>query len=156
MPKEKTNKYNSLNINVLPPPIEEGKDSQATVLQMNGNPTQPVEKLSTYAIRLIRRLLTIADADFTDISIQDREWLEEALTGTDLNTIAHHQQLTRERIRQRVNIALDLLFQKVEAWEDSQTHLCELSQRVKQLWVGEPSLDPPLTHLQNPACCSAV
>ena len=62
MPKEKTNKYNTLNINVLPPPIEEGKDSQATVLPMTGNPAQPAEKLSSFAIRLIRRLLTIVDA----------------------------------------------------------------------------------------------
>ena len=133
MTKNNSNKDNYLNINVLPPPIEEGKDSRATVLQMTGNPAQPVEKLSTYAIRLIRRLLTIADADFTDISIQDREWLEEALTGTDLNTIARHHNLTRERIRQRVNIALDLLFQKVEAWEESQNQLSEQSNLLDQL-----------------------
>ena len=96
---------------------------------MTGNPAQPAEKLSTFAIRLIRRLLTIVDADFTEVSIQDREWLEQALLGTDLNIIARHQKLTRERIRQRINAALDLLYQKVEAWEDSQT----LRERVKQL-----------------------
>ena len=133
MPKEKTNKYNSLNINALPPPIGEGKESQATVLQMTGNPAQPTEKLSSYAIRLIRRLLTIADADFTDISIKDREWLEQALLGTDLNIIARHHNLTRGRIRQRINAALDLLYQKVEAWEVSQNQLSEQSILLDQL-----------------------
>lgn len=93
------------------------------------NPAQPVEKLSIYAIRLIRRLLKIADADFTDVSIQDREWLEDVLNGTSIDEIARHHKYSPERVRQRVLAALDLLYQKVEAWEDSQT----LSNRVKQL-----------------------
>lgn len=95
--------------------------------------SQPDDKLSLYAIKLIRRLLKVADADFTDISIKDREWLEDVLTGTSLDTIARHHKLSHERIRQRVNMALDLLYQKIEAWDVSQNRLLELSQRVKQL-----------------------
>ena len=63
--------------------------------------TQPDEKLSHYAIKLIRRLLKIADADFTDISIQDREWLEDVLSGTSIDTIARHSKDTRNNHRTR-------------------------------------------------------
>ena len=45
------------------------------------NPAQKKERLSRYAIILIRRLLVIADEDFVDISVQDRVWLECALSG---------------------------------------------------------------------------
>ena len=74
MAKNEQDSLKGLNINELPPPIEAGKDSHATLLPLSENPAQPVEKLSRYALKLIRRLLTIADADYTGISFQDREW----------------------------------------------------------------------------------
>ena len=44
------------------------------------------DKLSNYAINLIRRLLLIADEDYNDISITDRDILEDVLTRTSLET----------------------------------------------------------------------
>ena len=151
MPKEKTDKCNSLNINALPPPIGEDKDSQATVLQMIGNPAQPVEKLSSYAIRLIRRLLYIADADFTDISFKDRDILEEALSGTSIDEIARRRILTRDRIRQRINKAIDLLTLKIEAWESYQSRLNELEEKVKRLEADALIKDRQIAELSQSA-----
>jgi hypothetical protein len=38
MPKEKTNKYNTLNINILSIHIEDGKDTLVTVLPIKERP----------------------------------------------------------------------------------------------------------------------
>lgn len=117
-----------------PPPIEEGKEMRATVLQMIENPNQPAEKLPSYALRLIRRLLTIVDADFTNISFQDREWLEDVLNGTSLSRIARSANVSVSTVRYHVLSALDLLSQKVEDWEKSQKEHSEMAAREKSIY----------------------
>ena len=97
------------------------------------NGPQCDDKLSSYAINLIRRLLLIADEDYNDISITDRKLLEEVLTGTSLDVIARRRDLTAERIRQRVRAALDLLHQKLEAWQVAQQQLKDLDAKASQM-----------------------
>lgn len=96
-------------------------------------PSQSAEKLPSYALRLIRRLLTIVDADFTNISFQDREWLEDVLNGTSLSRIARSANVSVSTIRYHVLSALELLSQKVEDWEKSQKEHSETAAREKQL-----------------------
>ena len=133
MPKKAANIHNSLNINVLPPPIAEGKELCATVLQMIENPNQPAEKLPSYAIKLIRRLLTIVDADNTEVSIQDREWLDSMLSGISAEEIARHAKKSSSSIRQHVNFALDYIARKISGWEDQQKQLHEMGDQLKTL-----------------------
>ena len=59
--KTACNKLNFKEVHEVPPPIN---------LDVTGcdKPSQSDEKLPSYALRLIRRLLTIVDADFTNIS----------------------------------------------------------------------------------------
>ena len=133
MPKYEASEHNTLNINSLPIPIEEGDENRATVLQLSGNAAQPDEKLSLYAIKLIRRLLKIADADFTDISFQDREWLEDVLSGTSIDTIARHAKVSQSNVRYHVTAALEHLYQKVEDWDDSAKVLSEVKAQVKRM-----------------------
>lgn len=107
---------------------------RATVLQIIENPNQPAEKLPSYAIRLIRRLLTIVDADFTNISFQDREWLEDVLNGTSLSRIARSANVSVSSVRYHVLSALELLSQKVEDWERSQKEHSETAAREKSIY----------------------
>lgn len=133
MTKNKKDIHNYLNINVLPPPIREGKDLRTAVLQMIKNPAQKKERLSRYAIRLIRRLLVIADEDFVDISVQDRVWLECALSGMTIRNIAYHSNVTPNTVSAHIRKALDMLCQKFENWQDAQNLLPKMNDRVKQL-----------------------
>ncbi len=133
MPKKAANIHNSLNINVLPPPIAEGKELCATVLPMTENPAQSEEKLSKHAIKLIRRLLTIVDADNTEVSIQDREWLDSMLSGISAEEIARHSNKSSSSIRQHVNFALDYIAMKISGWEDQQKQLHEMGDQLKTL-----------------------
>lgn len=133
MPKKAANIHNCLNINVLPPPIAEGKETLATVLPMTENPAQPEEKLSKHAIKLIRRLLTLADADNTEVSIQDREWLDSMLSGISAEEIARHSKKSSTSIRQHVNQALDYIALKIRGWEDQQKQLHEMGDQLKTL-----------------------
>ena len=96
-------------------------------------PSQSDEKLPSYALGLIRRLLTIVDADFTNISFQDREWMEDVLNGTSLSRIARSANVSVSTIRYHVLSALELLSQKVEDWEKSQKEHSEMTAREKQL-----------------------
>ena len=63
----------------------------------------------------------------------DRNLLEEVLTGTSLDVIARRRNLTAERIRQRVRAALDLLHQKLEAWQVAQQQLKDLDAKASQM-----------------------
>lgn len=145
MTKNEQDTHNYLNINVLPPPIETGKDSHATVLPLSENPAQPVEKLSRYALKLIRRLLTIADADYTGISFQDREWLEAVLSGTSAEDIARRNNYTPERVRQRVNAAIEMLCQRIETWEERQ----DQTDRIEQLENENQQKDEKIKELNH-------
>lgn len=133
MTKETDSNHNNLNINALPTPIGGGNDNSATVLPMAGNPALPVERLSHYAIRLIRRLLSIADADHTHVSIQNREWLEGILSGISAEEIARHSKKSSTSIRQHVKQALDYIALKIIGWEDLQRQLDEMGERIKRL-----------------------
>ena len=121
--------YNELNfkeVHEIPPPIN---------LDVTGRekPSRSDEKLPSYALRLIRRLLTIVDADFTNISFQDREWLEDVLNGTSFSKIARSANVSVSSVRNHVLSALELLSQKVEEWENSQKEHSERTAREKQL-----------------------
>ena len=120
------NELNSKEVHAVPPPIN-------LDVTGHGKPPQGEEKLPIYAIRFIRRLLNIADADFTNVSIKDRDLLEEALSGTSLEDIARRNKVTRERIRQRVNKVLDFLGLKVSGWENQQKKLHEMGDQLKTL-----------------------
>ena len=111
--KEYLLSYNDLNFR------EEEKSTPPNSLDITPQEASsvPDEKLSKLALKLIRRLLVIADSDYTAISHQDREWLEEMLCGTSLESIAVRSQYSKERIRQRVTAAFDVLTKKVETWE---------------------------------------
>ena len=122
---------------------------RATVLQMIENPNQPAEKLPSYALRLIRRLLTIVDADFTNISFQDREWLEDVLNGTSLSRIARSANVSVSSVRYHVLSALELLSQKVEDWEKSQKEHSEMAAREKQLESEAKLKDERISNLYN-------
>ena len=102
-------------------------------------PSQSDEKLPSYALRLIRRLLNIADADHTNVPFKDKDMLEEHLSGTSLDEIAHRKNLTRERIRQRVSKALDFLGMKMSGWEKLGKQLDEMGENLKRL--REDALD---------------
>ena len=133
MPKKAANIHNQLNINVLSPHIAEGKELCATVLPMTENPAQSEEKLSKHAIKLIRRLLTIVDADNTEVSIQDREWLDSMLSGISAEEIARHSNKSSSSIRQHVNFALDYIAMKISGWENQQKQLHEMGDQLKTL-----------------------
>lgn len=55
------------------------------------------------------------------------------LTGKSLDVIARRRKLTYERIRQRAKAALDLLHQKLEAWQVSQQQLNDLDAKASQM-----------------------
>ena len=120
------NELNSKEVHAVPP----------MNLDVTGceKPTQSDEKLPSYALRLIRRLLTIVDADFTNISFQDREWLEDVLNGTSLSKIARSANVSVSSVRYHVLSALELLSQKVEDWEKSQKEHSEMAAREKSIY----------------------
>ena len=82
---------------------------------------------------MIRRLLNLADADFTSVPFNDRDLLEEALSGTKLNVIAHRQKCSGVTIRRRVINALDIIAQKMSTWENQQRQLNEMREEIKKL-----------------------
>ena len=98
-------------------------------------PSQSEEKLSSYALRLIRRLLNMADADFTSVPFNDRDLLEEALNGTNLEKIARRQKCSGGTIRRRVINALDTIGLKMSSWENQQRQLDEMGEEVNKLQV---------------------
>lgn len=145
MAKNEQDSLKVLNINELPLPIEGCKDLHATVLPLSENPDQPVEKLSRYALKLIRRLLTLADADYTGISYQDREWLEAVLSGTKVEDIARRNNYTSVRVRQRVNAAIEMLCQTIEIWEERQ----DQTYRIEQLENENRQKDEKIKELNH-------
>ena len=82
---------------------------------------------------MIRRLLNLADADFTSVPFNDRDLLEEALSGTKLNVIARRQKCSGVTIRRRVINALDIIAQKMSSWENQQRQLNEMGEEIKKL-----------------------
>lgn len=136
------NELNFKEVHEVPPPIN---------LYVTGceKPSQNDEKLPSYALKLIRRLLTIVDADFTNISFQDREWLEDVLNGTSLSRIARSANVSVSTVRYHVISALDLLSQKVEDWEKSQKEHSEMTAREKQLESEAKLKDERISNLYD-------
>ena len=129
MRKTSPNKLNFKEVNPTPP-INLDVVGQEKALQDD-------EKYPLYTTRLIRKLFSMIDADFTSVSIQDRDMLEEALSGTSLVDIARHRKLTCARIRQRVNNAFDFLGQKISGWEEQHQQLNELGEEIKKQQAEE-------------------
>ena len=113
------------------------------------SPDQPDNTLTSYAIKLIRRLLIIADDDYSDITLADREWLEAVLQGTSVSEIARHTKLSPERIRQRVTAALDQLNQKIDIWEETVNNIPAQNHRVKLLEAEVRMLNIQLEDSRN-------
>ena len=113
-------------VHPVPPPINLDVTDEK-------KPSQSDEKLSSYALRLIRRLLNLADADFTSVPFNDRDLLEEALSGTKLNVIARRQKCSGVTIRRRVINALDIIALKMSSWENQQRQLNEMGEEIKKL-----------------------
>ena len=116
---------------------------------MTENPAQPEEKLSKHALKLIRRLLTLADADNTEVSIQDREWLDSMLSGISAEEIARHSKKSSTNIRQHVNYALDIIAQKMISWENQQRHLDEMGEEVKRLRAAALNINKRIAELSQ-------
>lgn len=88
-------------------------------------------EVTFYARRLLLRLLTIADLDYT-IPLPDREILELSLKGRSNAEIAAGRNVTPETIRNRINVALEVIDQKIDFWENANHLLCELREKISQ------------------------
>ena len=117
--------------------------------ELTMSPDQPYNNLTSYAIKLIRRLLIIADDDYSNITLADREWLEAVLQGTSVSEIARHTKLSPERIRQRVTAALDQLNQKIDIWEETVNNIPAQNYRVKLLEAEVRMLNIQLEDSRN-------
>jgi hypothetical protein len=120
MSKEASIKHNSLIINVLPPPIGGGKDTEDT----------PV---NSYIIKLVSRLLDMADEGYDILTPIDRETLRDVLALGSIEKVAKKQHKSDSYIRTKVNKAIDALTNQMKLWQDSHQKLMEQSKRIQEL-----------------------
>ena len=132
--KTACNELNFKEVHEVPPPIN-------LDVTPHEKPSQDEEKLPSIAIKLIRRLLNLADADYANISFKDRDMLEDALSGISLDDIARRKKLSRERTRQRVKSAFDLLTRKIEEWEELPKKMAEMDERMNKQDLEMTSLN---------------
>ena len=133
--------YNDLNFR------EQEKDAPPNSLDITPQEasTIPDDKLSKLALKLIRRLLVIADSDYTAISHQDREWLEEILSGNSFEEIARRSKYSKESVRLHVMKAFDVLAEKIETWEERQGQ----AERILQLESDNKQKDEKIRELEK-------
>lgn len=109
------------------------KNAPPRSLNVSSQPeyTRRDKEFSIYAIYLLRRLLAVADLEYT-ISLPNRELMEEIVSGKSIRTLARYRNCSIETIRNYVKEALELIDQKIELWENANTILLELREELRQ------------------------
>lgn len=123
MPKETSIKHNSLNINALPPPIGGGKDFE-------GSP------FNSYIIKLVSRILDMADGDYSVLTPINRETLRDVLACGSIEKVAKKQHQSDSNIRIKANKAIDALNKQMEIWQAPHQKLLEQGRRIHELEIA--------------------
>ena len=120
---------NNLNINeienITPPNSLElglGKEGESNNIPVN-----------TYIIKLVSRLLEMADEDYSVLTPIDRETLRDVLACGSIDKVAKKQHKSQQAIRERVNKAIDTIVRQVRVWQDPHRKLVSLNKRVLDL-----------------------
>ena len=121
--------YNDLDIRE----VEKNTSPSSLDNALQESPDSTQFKLSYYAIRLIRRLLTLADNDHIAIPSRDRLLLDYVLNGKPINEVALQANYSIASVRLHVRKALDQLYQKIVYWEDLANENRKLNLRQEQL-----------------------
>ena len=88
---------------------------------------------SFYNLRLIRKLLSLADSDFSKIPISERALLESVLKGNSIADIARKEGCSQDTIRTRVSTVLDHLNHYIDTLQEPHEQLQELNDVILHL-----------------------
>ena len=120
---------NNLNINEIEqntPPnsleLGSGKEGESNDFPVN-----------FYIIKLVSRLLEMADEDYSLLSPIDRETLRDVLACGSIEKVAKKQHKSISLIRMRLKSAIDTLDSLFRSWQDPHQMLMEMNLRVQKL-----------------------
>lgn len=122
MPKETNIEYNYLNTNTLPS-MGGGKDTEDTPINL-------------YIIKLVSRLLDMADEGYDILTPIDKETLRDVLACGSIEKLAKKQHKSDKTIRTRAMKAVDTLARQVRVWQEPHRKFVALNQRVHDLEVA--------------------
>lgn len=118
----------NLNINEI------GQNTPPISLELrSGKRGRPVSDVSHHIIKLVSRLLDMADEDYTILTPTDKKVLRDVLTYGSTEKVAQLQQKSDTTIRSKVNHAIDTLTRQMKVWQDPHKKLVELTRRIKEL-----------------------
>lgn len=123
MSKETSIKHNSLNINALPPPLE----------LRPGKVGRPVSAVVPQIIKIVSRLMDMADEDYTHLTPVDRETLRDLLTCGSIAQLAQKKCKPITTIHNRASKALAAMTRQMEIWQAPHQRLKEQAKLIQVL-----------------------
>ena len=120
---------NNLNINE----IEQNTPPNSLELGLGKKGESADLHVNHYIIKLVSRLLDMADEDYSVLTPIDREALRDVMTLGSIEKVAKKQHKSDANIRLKVNKAIDTLERQIKIWQNSQKKMMEMNIRVQKL-----------------------
>lgn len=89
--------------------------------------------VNSFVIKLVSRILEMADEDYTVLSPFDRETLRDVLAYNSIKELAKKKHKPARTIYSRVNTALDSLTRQMKVWQAPHQKLLEQGKRIQEL-----------------------
>lgn len=117
---------NEIEKNAPPNSLELGK----------GKDGRPANNVCPQIIKLVSRLVEMADEDYTLLTPIDREALRDVLACGSTAKVAKKQHKSEVHVLNKIKKAIDVLTDQMKVWQDPHQKLMEQGKRIQELEIA--------------------